>query len=171
MSPGDPLFWSGKSLFNIPSPPPPKTMLEYWVFIGWMDINIVLGVGRERWTERPCVGKSVKCPKAFDQECSFCSTTSCESVLPLVLHYPESDWEHSLVVCIVQQRWSFLQNSWLFLFPVPSTLATRSVWSGQCRFWSLDFWSHNCFIKKGGVTELTLCVDIVNVRWIKNGKR
>ena len=30
---------------------------------------VVLGVGRGRWTERPHVSKSAKCPKTFDQDC------------------------------------------------------------------------------------------------------
>ena len=34
--------------------PTPKTMLE---------------VGRGRWTEKPCVGKSAYCPSTFDQDC------------------------------------------------------------------------------------------------------
>ena len=52
---GDALIWSEKLLFYLLNPPSPKTMLEQWVYFGWVNINIVLGVGRGRWTERPYV--------------------------------------------------------------------------------------------------------------------
>ena len=61
MATDDALFWSAKSLFNCRIPWTPKTVLGYWVYLGWINIDIVLGVGRERWTERPYVGKSAKC--------------------------------------------------------------------------------------------------------------
>ena len=34
----------------------------------WISINIVLGMGKERWIETPYVGKNAKFPTIFDQD-------------------------------------------------------------------------------------------------------
>lgn len=36
-------------------------------------MNVVLGVGRGKETERPYAGKNAKCPNTFDWDCSLFS--------------------------------------------------------------------------------------------------
>ena len=67
---GDALFCSGKPLFNFSEPPPLKNSDEI-VGLLWMNQHQhCVGVGRGRWTERPCISKSTNCLKTFDQDCS-----------------------------------------------------------------------------------------------------
>lgn len=43
----------------------------HYVYLAQINVNIVLGVGRGRWKDWSYIGKSVKCPKTFDQDFSL----------------------------------------------------------------------------------------------------